>query len=146
MAPSTRRSFRVLAVEPAQHLVLYSLRHPWRGKPVDPADETALQAREAELRDGGVFLEFSWTFVLRPVAKAQTPAGDPRAQQCLAATGWRNRRSTDRARGRLRSHSMLYGIRLGVSQIRSPTSKFCNAGSMLSRLVIFAPRRFSTHV
>jgi hypothetical protein len=58
---------RVLALEPARHLVFYSLRHPWRGKPVDPSDEAALQAREEELRAGGLYLEFSWAFVLRPV-------------------------------------------------------------------------------
>jgi hypothetical protein len=63
---------RVMAVEPAQHLVYYSLRHPWRGKPVDPNDGAALAAREHELRVGGLYLEFSWAFVLRPVDAQRT--------------------------------------------------------------------------
>jgi hypothetical protein len=62
----------VLALEPARHLVYYSLRHPWRGKPVDPTDKGALQAREEELRAGGLYLEFSWAFVLRPVETDRT--------------------------------------------------------------------------
>ena len=62
----------VMAVQPAQHLVYYSIRHPWHGKPVDPTDEAALRAREDELRSGGLYLEFSWAFVLRPVDAGRT--------------------------------------------------------------------------
>jgi hypothetical protein len=59
--------YRVVAAEPGRHLVLWSLRHPGRGRAVDPYDEAALRRREAELRAGGVWLEFSWAFVLRPL-------------------------------------------------------------------------------
>lgn len=50
------------------------IAHPMleRGKPVDPSDEAALQAREDELRAGGLYLEFSWAFVLRPVDAQRT--------------------------------------------------------------------------
>jgi hypothetical protein len=65
--PEYAAFFRVMSVDPYRSLVYYSIRHPWRGKPVDPNDAAAVRAREAELRDGGVFLEFSWAFVLRPV-------------------------------------------------------------------------------
>jgi hypothetical protein len=65
--PAYAAYYRVVAAEPGRHLVLWSLRHPGRGRPVDPYDEAALRRREAELRDGGVWLEFSWAFVLRPL-------------------------------------------------------------------------------
>ena len=61
-----------MALQPPRHLVYYSLRHPWRGKPVDPSDEAALAARERELRAGGLYLEFSWAFVLRAVGAYHT--------------------------------------------------------------------------
>jgi hypothetical protein len=61
-----------MAIEPARHLAYYSLRHPWRGKPVNPTDEAALQAREEELRAGGLYLEFSWAFLLCPVDANRT--------------------------------------------------------------------------
>jgi hypothetical protein len=70
--PGYAAYYRVLAAEPGKHLVLWSLRHPGRGKAVDPDDETALRRREAELRDGGVWLDFSWAFVLRPFDEAST--------------------------------------------------------------------------
>jgi hypothetical protein len=64
--PGYAAYYRVMAAEPGRHLVLWSLRSPGRGKPVDPGDETALRRRELELREGGVWLDFSWAFVLRP--------------------------------------------------------------------------------
>ena len=63
---------RVMALQPARHLVDSSLRHLWRGQPVDPTNKAALQAREEELRAGGLYLEFSWAFVLRPVTVDRT--------------------------------------------------------------------------
>jgi hypothetical protein len=70
--PQYAAYLRVMALQPARHLVYSSLRHPWRGKPVDPSDEAALTAREEELRAGGLYLEFSWAFVLRPVTADRT--------------------------------------------------------------------------
>jgi hypothetical protein len=45
---------------------------PRPGKPVDPSDEAALRRRERELRDGGVWLDYSWVFVLRPLGEDRT--------------------------------------------------------------------------
>ena len=70
--PQYAAYLRVMALEPARHLIYSSLRHPWRGQQVDPSDEAALTAREEELRTGGLYLEFSWAFVLRPVAADRT--------------------------------------------------------------------------
>ncbi len=70
--PGYAAYYRVLAAEPGRHLVLWSLRHPGRGRAVDPSDETALRRREAELREGGVWLDFSWAFVLRPLDEFST--------------------------------------------------------------------------
>jgi hypothetical protein len=70
--PGFAAYYRVLAAEPGRHLVLWSLRHPGRGKPFDPSDEAALRRRERELRDGGVWLDYSWVFVLRPLGEDRT--------------------------------------------------------------------------
>jgi hypothetical protein len=70
--PGFAAYYRVLAAEPGWHLVLWSLRHPGRGKPVNPHDEAALRRRERELRDGGVWLDYSWVFVLRPLGGDRT--------------------------------------------------------------------------
>jgi hypothetical protein len=70
--PGFAAYYRVLAAEPGRHLVLWSLRHPGRGKPVDPHDEAALRRRERELRVGGVWFDYSWAFVLRPLGEDRT--------------------------------------------------------------------------
>lgn len=64
--------FRVREVEPERAIVYHSIRHPWRAHPVDPGDPEALEALEAQLRAGGIYLDFSWSFVLRPVAPGRT--------------------------------------------------------------------------
>lgn len=58
--------FRVVDAVRGHHLVLSSVRHPWRPHPVDPRDPVALCRTEERVRAGGVWLEFSWAFVLRP--------------------------------------------------------------------------------
>jgi hypothetical protein len=70
--PGFAAYYRVLAAEPGRHLVLWSLRHPGRGRAVDPHDQAALRRRERELRDGGVWLDYSWVFVLRPLGQDRT--------------------------------------------------------------------------
>src|SRR4029453_15402324 len=54
-----------------------------------PTDEAALAARQEELRAGGLYLEFSWPFVLRPLDADRT-------RLLLRA---RNNRSPKRAAG-----------------------------------------------
>lgn len=63
--PDHAAFFRVLEVQPARAVVYYSIRHPWRGHPVDPDDPEALRGVELRLLAGGVYLEFTWAFVLR---------------------------------------------------------------------------------
>jgi hypothetical protein len=70
--PGYAAYYRVLVAEPGRHLVLWSLRSPGRGRVVDPGDEAALCRRELELRESGVWLEFSWAFVLRPFGDGST--------------------------------------------------------------------------
>lgn len=70
--PDYAAYFRVLAVAPKEHIVYRSIRHPFRGHPVDPSDPTALQEVETALIEGGVYLDFSWAFVLRPLDKERT--------------------------------------------------------------------------
>lgn len=64
--PEYAAYFRVLEVQPQKAIVYHSIRHPWRGHPVDPQDPEALRAVEQQLRARGVYLEFTWTFVIRP--------------------------------------------------------------------------------
>jgi hypothetical protein len=59
--------FRVVEAIRDHQLVLSSVRHPWRPHPLDPGDPAALHRTERRIRAGGVWLEFSWAFVLRPV-------------------------------------------------------------------------------
>ena len=62
--PDHAAFFRVLDVRPQHAIVYYSIRHPWRGHPVDHTDPQALHAVEQHLLEGGVYLEFTWTFAL----------------------------------------------------------------------------------
>lgn len=53
-------------VRPHEAIVYHSIRHPYRGRPVDPEDAEALARRERELVDGGTDIDFTWVFALRP--------------------------------------------------------------------------------
>lgn len=70
--PDCAAYFRVLAVTHGDHIVYRSIRHPFRGHPVDPADPTALRSVEEELVRGGTYLDFSWAFVLRALDEERT--------------------------------------------------------------------------
>lgn len=70
--PDYAAFFRVHDIQPARAIVYYSIRHPWRGHPVDAAEPQAFAAVEQQLLDGGVYLEFTWTFVLRPATSNRT--------------------------------------------------------------------------
>lgn len=70
--PDYAAYFRVLDMQPQQAIVYYSIRHPWRGHPVDPDDPDALRAVEQQLLARGAYLEFTWSFVLRPEARDRT--------------------------------------------------------------------------
>jgi hypothetical protein len=120
--PGYAAFFRVMAVDWGRSLVYYSIRHPWRGKPVDPTDEAALRAREVELRQGGVFLEFSWAFVLRPIDSAQTRL----LYRARSNVGPQVARLLDIPLGLVDVYEgmgMLYGIRSRVHFARTETPR-----------------------
>jgi hypothetical protein len=70
--PDYAAFFRVVHVDPARALVYRSIRHPWRGHPVDASDLGALSQIEARLVEEGLYLDFSWAFVLRETASGDT--------------------------------------------------------------------------
>lgn len=70
--PDYAAYFRVLEVEPNRAIVYHSIRHPRRGHPVDPTDPAALASVERSLREGGTYLDFTWTFVLLPIDQQRT--------------------------------------------------------------------------
>ncbi len=65
--PDYAAYFRVVEIRAPHAIVYHSIRHPGRGQAVDPTDPEALRRREEELQRGGVYIDFSWAFVLRPV-------------------------------------------------------------------------------
>lgn len=70
--PEFAAYFRVVRVDDGEAIVYRSIRHPYRGHPVNPEDPSALIRLEQELVDGGVYLDFSWVFVLRAVGTEST--------------------------------------------------------------------------
>lgn len=64
--PDHAAYFWVRAVEPERTIVYSSIRHPYRGHPVDATDHKALLRLEKELIAGGRYLDFSWTLALQP--------------------------------------------------------------------------------
>jgi hypothetical protein len=64
--PDYAAYFHVRVVEPEHAIVYHSIRHPRTGHPVDPTDRSAIEALERQLMEGGVYLDFSWAFVLIP--------------------------------------------------------------------------------
>lgn len=70
--PDFAAFFRVIEMRPQQAIVYYSIRHPWRDHPVDAHDSYALQRVERELLARRVYLEFTWSFVLRPDGPSRT--------------------------------------------------------------------------
>ena len=70
--PGYAAYFHVKEVEENEAIVYHSIRHPYRGQPLDPTDEQALERRERELIDGGLYLDFSWVFVLKKQGNSST--------------------------------------------------------------------------
>ena len=65
--PDFAAYFRVKEIREYETIVYHSIRHPYRGQPVDPTDPAALKRRESDLVAGGDHIDFSWAFVLRPI-------------------------------------------------------------------------------
>lgn len=70
--PNYAAYFRVEDVAPGEYIVYRSLRHPWRGHPVDPTNPDELEAIEAKLRAEGVYFDFTWSWVLRPIGDSRS--------------------------------------------------------------------------
>ncbi|MDH5373286.1 MAG: hypothetical protein OEX97_10120 [Acidimicrobiia bacterium] len=70
--PDFAAYFRVMEVRQNEAIVYHSIRHPYRGQAVDPNDAAAVARREGELIAGGLYLDFTWTFTLRPVGDDAT--------------------------------------------------------------------------
>ena len=118
--------WRVEIVEPERALVYWTRRHPWRGAPVDPVDPGALERRERELLEGGMYAECSWGFYLQ-----QEGAG---ARGCLIRTravsspGWLRLLpygliDAYSSRAELRTIKRLAEARAGSARARSADSE-----------------------
>ncbi|HEX6335944.1 MAG TPA: hypothetical protein VFZ85_03255 [Jiangellaceae bacterium] len=70
--PDYAAYFRVAQIAHHEAIVYRSVRHPYRGSPVDPADPAEIERVEQHLIDRGVYLDFSWAFVLRPIDRGST--------------------------------------------------------------------------
>ena len=70
--PDFMAYWRVRIVDPARALVYWTLRHPWRGAPVDPTDPEALTRSERQLVAGGTYVECSWGFYLNELTPGRT--------------------------------------------------------------------------
>lgn len=70
--PDYSAYFRIEDVSPEEWIVYRSIRHPYRGHPVDPEDASCLEALESELRSNGVYLDFTWSWSLQTTSKDQT--------------------------------------------------------------------------
>lgn len=76
--PDHAAYFWVRALEQERAIVYSSIRHPYRGHPVDATDEKNLRRLEKELVAGGHYIDFSWTFALQP--------HEPRSSRLLIRT------------------------------------------------------------
>ena len=79
--PECAAYFWVRAIEPERAIVYSSIRHPYRGHPIDPTDPEGLLRLEQRLVEGGKYIDFSWTFVLRPPRATVQPAAHPHPGQ-----------------------------------------------------------------
>ncbi len=70
--PDHAAYFWVRSIETERTIVYYSIRHPYRGHPTDPADHQGLLRLEKDLIASGKYLEFSWTFALQPLGPQAT--------------------------------------------------------------------------
>ena len=62
--PEYAAYLRVVEVRENEAIVYRSIRHPYRGQPVDPTDDLELRRREDELVADGFYFDFSWVFAL----------------------------------------------------------------------------------
>lgn len=70
--PGYAAYFHVIDVEEEEAIVYRSIRHPYRGHPVDAADDEELLRLERTLKEGRTYLDFSWAWVLYPQGSTAT--------------------------------------------------------------------------
>jgi len=70
--PEYASYFRVQHVDPPHALVYRSIRHPRHGSPIDITDPTSAQRIEQQLRDGGTYVDFTWTLALNAMTGRRT--------------------------------------------------------------------------
>lgn len=63
--PDHAAYFHVCEVAQHRAIVYHSIRHPYRGHPLDDTESATLAAMEQRLLRGGRYLDFSWAFVLQ---------------------------------------------------------------------------------
>ena len=65
--PNYAAYFRVAEIIDRKAIVYRSVRHPYRGHPIDPSEPAEVERVEQRLMALGVYLDFSWAFVLIPI-------------------------------------------------------------------------------
>jgi hypothetical protein len=125
--------WRVRVLDPRRALVYWTLRHPWRGAPVDPTDPLALARRERELIAGGTYVECTWGFYLD-----ELPSGRTRLlvrTRAISSPEWL-RRMPYRLVDAYLSHAQLTCIKrhveAGTAPADLPTSYACGSATEAS--------------
>ena len=70
--PDYAAYFRVVDMGSEEFIVYQSIRHPYLGHPIDPDNETQIEELERRLVNDGVYLDFTWAWMLRPQAGDKT--------------------------------------------------------------------------
>lgn len=70
--PDYAAFFRVVEIIDGEAIVYRSIRHPFRGHPIDPSKPGDADRVEQHLEALGVYLDFSWAFVLVPIDRFGT--------------------------------------------------------------------------
>lgn len=70
--PSHAAYFHVREVQEYRAIVYHSIRHPYRGHPLEDTEPATLAGLEQRLVSEGTYLEFSWAFVLEALEQERT--------------------------------------------------------------------------
>ena len=70
--PDYAAYFHVADIRPEQWIVYRSIRHPYRGHPIDPTVPEQIENLEARLIHDGVYLDFSWAWELKALSGGRT--------------------------------------------------------------------------
>lgn len=70
--PQHAAYFHVREILPGRAIVYHSIRHPYRGHPIDVTRDGAVDEIEEWLVRSGTYLDFSWAFVLQAIGTDRT--------------------------------------------------------------------------